>query len=30
MPKTKSEFLIANNKDKTRTKGKFFLNLKDN
>ena len=29
MPKTKSEFLLANNKDKTRTKGKFFLNLKE-
>ena len=29
MPKTKSEFLLANNKDKTRTKGKFFLKLKE-
>jgi len=29
MPKTKSEFLLANSKDKTRANGKFFLNLKE-
>ena len=29
MPKTKSEFLLANSKDKVRENGKFFLNLKE-
>ena len=29
MPKTKSEFALANQKDKTRTNGKFFLNIKE-
>ena len=29
MPKTKNEFTLANKKDKTRTNGKFFLNLKE-
>jgi hypothetical protein len=29
MPKTKSEFTFANRKDKIRTNGKFFLNLKE-
>ena len=29
MPKTKSDFSFANNKNKTRTNGKFFLNLKE-
>ena len=29
MPKTKNEFLLANSKDKVRTNGKFFLNLKE-
>ena len=29
MPKTKSEFTFANKKDKIRTNGKFFLNLKE-
>ena len=29
MPKTKSEFLLANSKDKTRANGKFFLNLNE-
>ena len=29
MPKTKSDFLLANKKDKIRTNGKFFLNLKE-
>ena len=27
MPKTKSEFALANKKDKVRTNGKFFLNM---
>ena len=29
MPKTKSDFAFANNKNKTRTNGKFFLNLQE-
>ena len=29
MPKTKSDFALANKKDKVRTNGKFFLNLKE-
>ena len=29
MPKTKSDFALANKKDKIRTNGKFFLNLKE-
>ena len=29
MPKTKNEFTFANKKDKVRTNGKFFLNLKE-
>ncbi len=29
MPKSKSEFLLANSKDKVRANGKFFLNLKE-
>ena len=29
MPKTKSDFLLANSKDKVRANGKFFLNLKE-
>ena len=29
MPKTKSEFALANKKDKIRTNGKFFLNSKE-
>ena len=29
MPKTKNEFALANKKDKVRTNGKFFLNMKE-
>ena len=29
MPKTKNEFTLANKKDKVRTNGKFYLNLKE-
>ena len=29
MPKTKSDFSLANNKNKVRTNGKFFLNLQE-
>ena len=29
MPKTKADFTLANNKDKVRTNGKFFLNLSE-
>ena len=29
MPKTKNEFVLANKKDKVRTNGKFFLNMKE-
>jgi len=29
MPKTKNEFTLANKKEKVRTNGKFFLNLKE-
>ena len=29
MPKTKNDFTLANKKDKIRTNGKFFLNLKE-
>ena len=29
MPKTKNEFTFANKKDKVRTNGKFYLNLKE-
>ena len=29
MPKTKNEFTLANKKDKVRSNGKFFLNLKE-
>ena len=29
MPKTKNEFSLANKKDKVRTNGKFFLNMKE-
>ena len=29
MPKTKTEFAFANKKDKIRTNGKFFLNVKE-